>query len=163
LRASEELHTDRGVALLRDALAVDACEVETWRLLGRLEVEAGHTASAVPQLAVAVALSPREAAPLVDLADALLVLDAATPADQTAFAAARDLLADRRPTKTLVSGAHGPRDLARALYAAYLERTATDADRHRSRRRRVQQEIRRLGGSAAKEPSGSGAHPSRHL
>ena len=141
---SDTFHDERAEALLEDAIAVDACDAGPWRLLGRLRFQSGQTESATPALAAAVALDSHEAAPLVDLADAVVGLDVSTPAGTEAWDTTRVLLARSSATRRLAEGAPGPKALARSLYLAYLERTAESADRHRTRRRRVEQQLQLL-------------------
>lgn len=141
---SEVFDDERAVALLRDAIAIDACDAQPWRLLGRLEYEAGHTVAAVPALAAAVALDSRDPAPLVDLADALVGLDASTPEGAEAFDVAVEVLARPALTRGLVQAPTGPKALARGLYGTYLEATESVATRHHSRRRRVESQLQVL-------------------
>ncbi|MEW6267768.1 MAG: hypothetical protein AB1689_00555 [Thermodesulfobacteriota bacterium] len=144
-RASDALQTDVAIARLRDALAVDGCAPEVWRILGRLEFDAGRP-TAVATLAVAVALAPRDDAVMLDLADALAVLDTSRPEQRESWHTAAAVLGDRPPTRALVEGPGGrsPRALALALYRAFLERTSPDDERLRVRRRRVEQKVDEL-------------------
>ena len=132
---------ERATRLLRDAVLVDACDAEPWRLLGRLEFQAGRTADAAPALAAAVALDSHDPAPVVDLADALVGLDVSTPAGAEAFGLTRELLARPLAMRSLVGGASSPKILARDLYQSYLERTQPSAAQHHSRRRRVEAQL----------------------
>jgi hypothetical protein len=159
-RAGESLETDRAIGLLADAIAIDACTADTWRLLGRLEFERGRAVRAAPALAVGLALAPRDPGAMVDLADALAVLNA-TPASGAASLRETIAALDAHGTTRAIvdvararSGASTPppRQLARALYAAFLERTDPSDPRLESARRRAEEAIARLGDGA----SGSG-------
>lgn len=141
---SKAFDDERAVGLLRDAITIDACDAEPWRLLGRLEYQAGDTTAAVPVLAAAVALDSRDPAPLVDLADALVGLDAGTSEGAEAFDVAVEVLARPATTRGLVQAPTGPKALARGLYRAYLEATEPVAARHRTRRRRVEGQLQVL-------------------
>lgn len=146
LHQSRTFEDDRAAGLLRDALEVDACDAEPWRLLGRLQFQRGQYDDATPALAMAVGLRSRDPAPLVDLADALVEVDAATAAGERAWAQTKEILARPTSTRALAAGAGGPTSLAARLYRAYLERTETSAERHRATRRRVEQQLSGLGG-----------------
>ncbi len=141
LHQSRTFDDERASGLLRDAIAIDACDAEPWRLLGRLDFQAGRTATAAPALAAAVALDSHDAAPLVDLADALIGLNTATESGQAAWRATLDVLARPLATRSLVAAPTSPKALARGLYESYLERTEETAGRHHSRRRRVHQQL----------------------
>lgn len=138
---SETFDDERASSLLRDAIAIDSCDADPWRLLGRLEYQAGRTAVAVPALAAAVALDSRDPASLVDLADALVALDVGSEEGREAFSAAQEMLARPPSTRTLVEAPVGPKALARGLYETYLEQTDATAARHHSRRRRVEGQL----------------------
>lgn len=138
---SEAFEDERATELLRDAVTVDACDAQPWRLLGRLEYQAGRMDRAVPALAAAAALDSREPATLVDLADALVALDAGTVAGKEAFSTARTVLNRPAATRDLASSAPSPKVLARDLYRAYLDRTETAAARHFTTRRRVEGQL----------------------
>ena len=144
-RASEGLETDVAIARLEDALAVDGCAPETWRLLGRLEFEAGRPQAAAT-LAVALALAPRDEGVLLDLADALAVLDVAKPGRATAGIRCSPCSASRPTTRELVEGGAGksPKALARALYRAFLARTPTEDVWLAARRRKVEEKLATL-------------------
>ena len=144
LHESRAFADERASRLLRDAVIVDACDAEPWRLLGRLEFQAGRMASAAPPLAAAVALDSHNPAPLVDLADALVALDVSTQGGAEAWALTCQLLARPPATRALVDGVTGPKVLARDLYKSYLERTEETAVRHHSRRRRVEGQLQVL-------------------
>ncbi len=144
LRESRAFDDEQAIELLRDAIVIDSCAAEPWRLLGRLEFQAGRNGRAVPALATAVSLASHEDAPLVDLADALAAIDIDGPEAREALMAARELLARSRRNQPLVLNVSTTRQLARVLYHTYLERTADAPDRHRSRRRRVQRQLAEL-------------------
>jgi len=138
---SRRFDDERAATLLRDAIATDSCAAEPWRLLGRLRFQSGRNVLATPPLAAAVALDSHDPAPLVDLADALVGLDVSTRAGREAFAVTLLLLERSRATRHLAGGVANPKALARALYRAYLQRTADRAVLHRSRRRRVERQL----------------------
>lgn len=144
-RAADALDTDLALSRLRDALAIDGCAPETWRVLGRLEYEAGRP-DAAQTLAVAVALAPRDDAVLVDLADAVAGLDPANPAQRDAWHGVLGVLGDRPSTRAWVEGSGGssPRALAATLYRVYLERTSTSDEWLAARRRKVEEKLAAL-------------------
>jgi hypothetical protein len=146
-RAAESLDTDLATSRLEDALAADGCAPDVWRVLGRLQFEAGRPQAAAT-LAVALALSPRDDAVLVDLADALAVLDSAKPQQLDSWHSAVAILGDRAQTRAWVEGPNGksPRALAMALYRTFLERTSESDEWVQARRRKVQQKIDALEG-----------------
>lgn len=127
-RAADSLDLGTARSLLRDAVVIDGCEPNTWRLLGRLEYESGNAAAAVPALAMAAALRPNEPAALLDLADALAVLDSGSSAGSSAMRRATDVLRRRPATARLVAkgGRLGARGLAAACYRGFLGATAHD-------------------------------------
>lgn len=135
---------DRAVGLLRDAIAIDACDAIPWRLLGRLEFQRGNSEVAAATLAIAVSLDSHEPATLVDLADALVGLDVTTPEGREALALVGRGLERSASTRSLRAPGAGPKQLARALYESYLDRTADAPERHRSRRRRVERQLQVL-------------------
>lgn len=141
-RAGDALDTDAALRHLRRALRVDGCSVESWRLLGRLEFDAGRPALAVPPLATAVALAPRDDAALLDLGDALAVLGT-DPKSRDAWHSALTILEERKATRRLGEGPAGksPRALARALYAEFLARTASSGEWLEKKRSRVEEKI----------------------
>ncbi|HEY8516838.1 MAG TPA: hypothetical protein VIS07_15120 [Candidatus Binatia bacterium] len=144
-RASDALDTDVAISRLRDALQVDGCAPDVWRILGRLEFQAGRPTAAAT-LAVAAALAPRDDAVVLELADALAVLDVARPEQRDAWHTAVAVLGERSTTRALVQGPGGksPRALALALYRAFLERTSPADERLRPRRQRVERKIEEL-------------------
>lgn len=141
-RAAESLETDVATARLQDALATDGCVPETWRLLGRLEFEAGRPQAAAT-LSVALALAPRDDAVLIDLADALAVLDVAKPQQRDSWHSTLSILGERATTRAWVEGDAGksPRALAIALYRAFLERTSPSDEWLAARRRKIEQKL----------------------
>jgi len=141
-RAAESLETDVATARLQDALATDGCVPDTWRLLGRLEFEAGRPQAAAT-LAVALALAPRDDAVLIDLADALAILDVAKPPQRDSWHSTLTILGERATTRAWVEGDNGksPRALAIALYRAFLERTSASDEWLAARRRKVEQKL----------------------
>jgi hypothetical protein len=143
--AAGGLDTDVAASRLRDALVVDGCAPETWRLLGRLEFEAGKP-SASRTLAVALALSPRDDGVLLDLADGLAVLRTDVPAQAEAWRDVVAVLGNRPATRPWTEGTAGksPRSLARALYETYLARTSSEDEWVQARRRRVEEKIAAL-------------------
>lgn len=145
LAAAERGDARAARALLGDALDLDACDIETWRIAGRLDLQAGDAAAAVPALAVAVALRPHGEAALVDLADALIALDQAGGGEGEAWSSARQVLSSRKGTKALVEQAKGPRpsDLARVLYERFLAMTAGSAPHLGAQRRHAREQIER--------------------
>lgn len=142
VRASEQLETDVAIARLQDALAVDGCAAETWRLLGRLEFQAARPGAAAT-LAVAFALAPRDDAVMIDLADALATLDVAKPAQRDSWHSVVAVLGSRGTTRSYVEGGAGstPRGLAAALYRAFLARTPADDEWRAARRRKVEEKL----------------------
>lgn len=144
-RASEQLETDVAIARLQDALAIDGCAGDTWRLLGRLEFQAGKPAAAAT-LAVAFALAPRDDAVMIDLADALAGLDPAKPAQRDVWHSVVAVLDGRGTTRPYVEGASGasPRAVAASLYRTFLERTSPDDEWLASRRRKVEEKLAAL-------------------
>jgi hypothetical protein len=148
-RESDALETDVAIARLQGALEVDGCAPEVWRVLGRLEFEAGRPKAAAT-LAVAMVLAPRDDAVVLDLADALAVLDTRRPEQRESWHTAVAVLDARATTRGFVQGAGGksPAALALALYRAFLERTPADDDRLRARRRRVEQKVETLRATA---------------
>ncbi|MBM4266529.1 MAG: hypothetical protein FJ144_07965 [Deltaproteobacteria bacterium] len=143
-RANDALHKEEAERFLHDAIAADACDEKPWRLLGRLEFESGQAAKGAPSLAVAVALESYEAAPLVDLADALADLETSNADDQAAFESTRKILERPASIRPLAERAKDPHALARSLYQLYLERTSEAAAMHEPRRRRVESQLRTL-------------------
>lgn len=150
-RAAGALDTDTAAARLRDALAVDGCAPETWRLLGRLEFEAGKPGAA-RTLAMALALAPRDDGVLLDLADSLAILRTDVEPQREAWRDVVSVLSDRPATRAWTDGAAGksPRALARVLYEAYLARTSPEDEWLQVRRRRVEEKIAALGAAAAR-------------
>jgi hypothetical protein len=128
MRAADDLEPGTARSLLRDAVAIDGCDANAWRILGRLEYENGNAAAAAPALAMAVALRPNEPAALLDLADALAVLDSGSTAGSTALRRTTDTLRRRPATAALVSrgGRRGARGLAAACYRGFLGATVRD-------------------------------------
>ena len=150
-RAADALETGPARTLLRDAVAIDGCDPVTWRLLGRLEYESGNAAAAVPALALALALRPSEPAAMLDLGDALAVLDSGSSAGSTALRRATETLRSRPATASLVArgGRRGARGLAAAAYRAFLETTARDP-RLEVARRHARESLDALDGRAAR-------------
>jgi hypothetical protein len=155
--AKDGLDTDTARAQLHEALRVDACDAEAYRLLGRLEFDTGRAGEAVPALATAVALAPRDDGALLDLGDALAVLNSRTPAGHASWTAAVATLDDRPPTRAIVDrargrahGAIGPRDLAIAFYGTFLDRTASAADLQEGARRHAEEKLAELERPAAR-------------
>lgn len=150
-RASEQLETDVAIARLQDALAIDGCAGDTWRLLGRLEFQAGKSGAAAT-LAVAFALAPRDDAVMIDLADALAGLDTTKPAQRDTWHSVVAVLDSRGPTRVYVEGGAGgsPRAVAAALYRTFLERTSPDDEWLASRRRKVEEKLAALDAPRAK-------------
>lgn len=144
-RAAGGLETETASARLRDALVVDGCAPETWRLLGRLEFESARP-DAARTLAVALALAPRDDGVLLDLADSLAVLRPDVPAQRESWHDVVAVLGGRPATRAWVEGAAGrsPRALARTLYETYLARTSPDDEWLQARRRRVTEKIAAL-------------------
>lgn len=144
-RAIDRLEAKAAAALLEDALAIDACDVDTWRILGRLQREAGHAEQAVPTLAVAVALRPHGEAAVLDLADALVDLDAASE-HEPAWSRACDVLMSRKGVRAVLGdrSVERPRDLARILYEYFLVLTERSAPRLGPQRRRARAQLERL-------------------
>ncbi|HZR85012.1 MAG TPA: hypothetical protein VFD92_28210 [Candidatus Binatia bacterium] len=155
-RAAQALDTDQAVGLLQDALAIDGCDPDAWRMLGRLEFERGRAAEAVPALAVGLALAPRDTPATVDLADALVVLNAGPPAGQASLSAAVEALDSHGTTHEIVEKARAasggntpsPRALAAALYSSFLERTDENDPRVAGARRRASDALARLAAPA---------------
>jgi hypothetical protein len=145
LAAADRGDSEAALGLLRDALAVDGCDVANWRLLGRIEVRGGGPAAAVPPLAVAVALRPHDPAALLDLADALDELARTSGDGGEAWPAARRVLASRKGTQPLVerSGSEHPGDLARVLYERFLALTERSAPRLGPQRRHARARLER--------------------
>jgi hypothetical protein len=145
LAAADRHETPAALALLRDAVDLDGCDVETWRLLGRLDLGSGHVAAAVPSLAVAVALRPHGEAALVDLADALVALEREGGGGE-AWSTARQVLSNRKGTKALLDQAKGerPSDLARVLYEQFIAQTERSAPYLGAQRRHAREQIGRL-------------------
>jgi hypothetical protein len=96
---------------------------------------------------VAVALAPRDDAALLDLADALAVLDVGKPQQRDSWRSTLAILGARATTRAWTEGAAGktPRALAVALYRTFLERTPTDNQWLEPRRRKVEQKLEALG------------------
>jgi len=138
---------ENGVALarLRDALDLDACDVEVWRILGRLEREAGHVDRAVPPLAVAVALRPHGEAALIDLADALIELERTRGDGGEAWSTARQVLSSRKETRSFLEHAESdwPSALARVLYERFLALTERSVPYLGARRRYAREQIQK--------------------
>jgi hypothetical protein len=158
-RAAQSLETEQAIGFISDALAIDGCDAESWRLLGRLQFESGRAARAAPALAVAVALAPRDPAAMVDLADALAVLDTRPAPGAEGLRQAVAALDSRGATRAVVDaagrGAGGTptsRALARAFYAAFLERTDPGDPRLEAARRRATEAMARLD-APARPPS----------
>jgi len=150
-RASDALETDQAIALLRDALAIDGCDPTAWRVLGRLEFERGRAASAAPALAVALALAGGEPATMVDLADAVAVLNPSPGAGAASLHASVEALESHGVTRTVVdqarqeAGGHvTPRGLAIALYESFLARTSPEDPRLEAARRRAAEQVSAL-------------------
>ena len=150
-RAAGGLDGDTAAARLRDALAVDGCAPETWRLLGRLEFEAGKP-DAARTLAMALALAPRDDGVLLDLADSLVVLRTDVEQQRESWRDVVGVLGSRPATRELVGGAAGksPRALARVLYETYLARTSPEDEWLRARRRRVGEALATLDAGTAR-------------
>jgi cytochrome c-type biogenesis protein CcmH/NrfG len=155
--ASAELDTDRALALLRDALSIDGCDATAWRLLGRLEFERGRAARAAPALAVALSLTAGEPATMVDLADALAVLNTASATGAASLATVLEALESHGNTRAVVDDARQKlegrataRGLAIALYESFLERTSAEDPRLEAARRRAGEQVgsMRRGGAA---------------
>jgi hypothetical protein len=163
-RAADELKTDVALARLRDALELDRCNADAWRLLGRLEYQSGYAARAAPALAISLTLAPSHDATLVDLADALAALNPDPPPGRLSWRFVQAVLDDRRTTQPLLSPianppsakamrrAALPRDVAVALYSAWLERTADDPRALEPVRRHVQTKLAELGAPPATRP-----------
>lgn len=149
--AAGGLETEAASARLRDALVIDGCAPETWRLLGRLEFEAGKPGAA-RTLAIALALAPRDDGVLLDLADSLAVLRPDVPAQRESWHDVVAVLDGRPATRSWVEGAAGrsPRALARTLYEAYLARTSPEDEWLQARRRRVAEKLAALDAPAAR-------------
>jgi hypothetical protein len=143
--ASGALDTDTAAKRLQDALVIDGCAPETWRLLGRLEFEAGKP-GATRTLAMALALAPRDDGVLIDLADGLAVLRTDVPAQREAWRDVVAVLGGRPATRPWLEGAasKSPRALARVLYETYLARTSPDDEWLQARRRRVEEKLATL-------------------
>lgn len=150
-RAAGGLDGDTASARLRDALAVDGCAPETWRLLGRLEFEAGKPGAA-RTLAMALALAPRDDGVLLDLADSLAVLRTDVEQQRESWRDVVAVLGSRPATRALVDGAAGksPRALARVLYETYLARTSSEDEWLQARRRRVAEALAALDAGTAR-------------
>ena len=144
-RAAGGLETETAATRLHDALAIDGCVPETWRVLGRLEFDAGKPAGA-RTLAVALALAPRDDGVLLDLADALAVLRMGPEAQRETWRDVVAVLGERPATRGWLDGPAGknPRALARVLYEAYLARTSPEDEWIQARRRRVEGKIAAL-------------------
>jgi hypothetical protein len=144
-RAADSLETEVATSRLKDALAVDGCTPETWRVLGRLEFDAGRP-QASATLAVALVLAPRDDAALVDLADALAVLDVNKPPQLDSWHSTLAVLGDRAVTRSWIEGPAGksPHALAGALYTTFLERTSESDEWLAARRRKVEQKLEAL-------------------
>lgn len=144
-RSAELLDTDVATARLQDALATDGCAPETWRILGRLEFDAGRPQAAAT-LAVAVALAPADDGALLDLADALAVLDVAKPQQRDSWRSTVAILGARGPTRAWLEGGSGnaPRALAATLYRTFLARSATGNAWLEPKRRKVEQKLEAL-------------------
>lgn len=152
-RQSAALETDAAIALLRDAIAIDGCSSDAWRVLGRLELEAGRP-EAVTSLAVALALAPRDGAALLDLGDALAVLDPARPEARELWHDALAVLERRGATRRFVEGPGGksPQALAAVLYEEFLARTSPSDEWLAARRRRVEEKLDALEGGPRARP-----------
>lgn len=150
-RAAGGLDTETAAARLRDALAIDGCAPETWRLLGRLEFEAGKPGAA-RTLAMALALAPRDDGVLLDLADSLAILRTDVEPQRESWRDAVAILGDRPATRAWTDGAAGksPRALARVLYETYLARTSPEDEWLQVRRRRVEEKLAALAAGAAR-------------
>lgn len=150
-RAAGGLETATATARLRDALAIDGCVAETWRVLGRLEFEAGQPGAA-RTLAVALALAPRDDGVLIDLADALAVLRADLEPQRETWRDVVAVLGERPATRGWLEGSAGrsPRALARTLYETYLARTSPDDEWLQGRRRRVEEKLATLDANPAR-------------
>lgn len=144
-RAADRIETDVAIARLQDALAIDGCAPDTWRILGRLEFQAGRPEAAAT-LAVAFALAPRDDAVLVDLADALAVLDPAKPAQRETWHSVVAVLGSRGTTRVYVDdgGGGSPRALAATLYRTFLDRTSAGDEWLAARRRKVEEKLAAL-------------------
>lgn len=143
--AAGGLDTETAATRLRDALAIDGCAPETWRVLGRLEFEAAKPAAA-RTLAVALALAPRDDGVLLDLADALAVLRTDSEAQRETWRDVTTVLGERPATRGWLDGAavKSPRALARVLYETYLARTSAEDEWLQARRRRVEEKLAAL-------------------
>lgn len=150
-RAAGGLDGDAASARLRDALAIDGCAPETWRLLGRLEYEAGKPGAA-RTLAMALALAPRDDGVLLDLADSLAVLRTDAEPQRESWRDVVAVLGSRPATRPWLEGAAGksPRALARVLYETYLARTSPENEWLRARRRRVEEALAALDSGTAR-------------
>jgi len=144
-RAADQLETDVAIARLHDALAIDGCASDTWRILGRLEFQAGRPEAAAT-LAVALALAPRDDAVMLDLADAVATLDPAKPAQRDTWHSVVAVLGSRGATRVYVDGGVGgsPRSLAATLYRTFLDRTSSQGEWLTSRRRKVEDKLAAL-------------------
>jgi hypothetical protein len=164
-RESDALETGRAVALLNDALSIDGCDAVTWRLLGRLEFERGRAASAAPPLAVALALGGGEPATMVDLADALAVLNASPPSGAASLQATLTALEGHGTTREVVerarreTGTPSARGVSVALYETFLERTSPTDPRLEATRRRAAEQIAAL--RAARKPPARAKVPAK--
>jgi cytochrome c-type biogenesis protein CcmH/NrfG len=167
-RASDALETDRAIELLGDALAIDGCNTGAWRLLGRLQFESGRAARAVPPLAVGLALAPRDAAAMVDLADALAALNAGPSAGSESLDEAVAALDTHGTTRAIVEKARArsgssavppPRVLAAVLYEEFLARTDADDPRVEAVRRHAESELTRLESKPRPAPAKVKASP----
>lgn len=146
VRAETRAESGAAVELLRDALGFDACDVESWRLLGRVHLQAKRGAEAAPPLAVAVALRPHGEEALVDLADALLLLGATEKSrEQEAWSTAKAVLDKRKGTRAFLDRAQGdrPSDLAAVLYEQFLSETTSQAVRLGGQRRHAREQLDR--------------------
>jgi hypothetical protein len=149
LRAATRDQGGAAVELLRDALGFDACDVDAWRLLGRVHLQAGRGSEAVPPLAVAVALRPHGEAALVDLADALMLLRTPENASaEEAWTTAQAVLGKRKGTRDLLERAQGdrPADFASVLYQHFLSVTEGRAPQLGGQRRHAREQIERAKG-----------------
>ena len=155
---AQRLDTDGALAQLQDALDLDRCDAETWRLIGRLEYESGEAGKAAPALAVALGLAPSRDAILLDLADTLTVLRTSTAAGRKSWTVTRATLLDRPATRGLVARHEGeapaaparaartppadsPDGVALALYREWLRRAGSEGTLAEPIRRRVEQKI----------------------
>jgi len=145
LAAANRGETEVALARLRDALDLDACDVEIWRIMGRLERGAGHIDRAVPALAVAVALRPHGEVALVELADALIELERTRGDGGEAWSTVRQVLSNRKETKSFLEHADSdwPSALSRVLYERFLALTERSVPYLGAQRRYAREQIQK--------------------